>query len=174
MSFQKEVRFDQAFGVPGEIIFDGPTRATPYSIDPAAVAANVQVARFFTLNRASGYAAPGGNLDADPATVVIAGILSSPKQYALTGVAGDPLAPSMLVEPGTTAEFLSMGMICVQSKSACKPGDYVIYNTTTGELDTMDVDAAAPPAGWAPVPNALVHRSQTGATGGLVVAKLTN
>lgn len=172
MPFQSTVRMDQAFGVPGEIIFDSPLRAQPYTIAAAAVAANCVVGRVFCLDRTTRFVSPGGDLTSD--AVKFAGIMSSPKQYAATGVAGDPLAPSLLVDPGSEAEFVSMGMIVITTTRATKPGDIVIYNTTTGVVDTMDV-LATPPAGYSPVPNAEVHRSYTtDAAGGLVVAKLTN
>lgn len=170
MPFQSTVAKNQAFGVPGEIILDGPTRAAPYTIDAAATAANCVVGRFFTLD-ATHDAVPGGDLTS--ADVAIAGILSSPKQYATSGPAAGALAPTLQLAPGSVGEFLSMGQVCISVPEAATPDDLLSYTIATGVIHVV-AKGGSPAVGDALIPNAKVVRSVAGVGGGLIIAQLTN
>lgn len=142
MAFQSTVRAQQAFGVVGELHVDGPVRAQSYQIDPTATAANCVVGRVFTLDTATNMVKPGGTVSD---TVVFAGVLAAPKEYATNGTAaGGSLAPTLLVLPGTVADFVSMGVINVSPTTACKAGDKAYYTTATGEINTTVASGTAP------------------------------
>lgn len=127
---QTAVYLDQAFGVVGEIVVDGPVIARPYLLDSADAADNV-FGRAFTVS-AQGKAEAGG-------TGTFAGILSGPKQHASYGTtAGGPLAPTLTLANDIVAEMVSLtaGMV-IAVPAACAIGDKVVYDTTTGVLSTV-------------------------------------
>lgn len=159
MTLQSTVNLAQGFGVVGELFSAGPTRAQSAILNSGDAANNV-VGRYFTLS-AEGVAQAGGS-------GAIAGILANPKEYPLTGTAGQPLAPSLTLPNGVVGDFVTMGEIIVAVPGAAAIGDAVKYNTTTGVLGT-----GAPGAGEAAVPNAQVIKF-TPAGAGLAVIKLTN
>ncbi len=171
MSFQTTVRYDQALGVVGEIIKDGPLRAEPGVITSAAEgtipAANVVIGRYFTRS-SDGTWRPGG-------TGPAGGILARPKQYALLGTAaGGPLAASLLLPKGSVGEFVSMGFLIGSVATVAAVGDEVIYDTTTGALE-VQAPGATPGAGKARVPGATVQFApQTDAAGGVIAIRMTN
>lgn len=160
MPFQSSVNTAQGYSVPGDIAFNGPTRAATYTLVSASAAYNIVGATAFTVT-SEGVAAAGG-------TGVFAGILIAPKSYASYGTTGDTLAPSMLVPNNAPAELLTMGQIVVYLPGAAAIGDPIKYNTTTGALGT-----GAPGAGEAAVPNAKVTNF-TVSGAGLAVITLTN
>lgn len=58
MAFQSTVYIDQAFGVPGDLIFDGPQRATSAIVNSSSVANTI--GNFFTQNASTGVYSVGG------------------------------------------------------------------------------------------------------------------
>ena len=140
MPFQSTVRVDQGFGIPGEMRLDTPHRADSYILDTTAPANNV-VGRFCTV-KSEGVAEVGG-------TGALAGFLANPKVYALKGIAGDTLAPTLLLDNNEQVEILCEGDIIVEVQTAADISDVVYYDTTTGEISTAAPGAAAP-AGTAP------------------------
>lgn len=128
MALQSTVALAQGFGVVGELIYDGPTRAQTGVTK--GTAANIVVGRYFTIDAADGQFQPGG-------TGAIGGILSNPKALQSVGTSGGgPLAPTLTVPAGTVGEFLTMGKTVIALAAACAIDDLVLYNTTTGVLST--------------------------------------
>ena len=77
---------------------------------------------------------PGNIFDASPARIHTAlvpaggadvgtfvsgeGVIVNPREYALKGVAGDPLAPSLTLTEGMTASFMTFGHVVAYLKNA--------------------------------------------------------
>jgi len=137
MTFQSTVNSDQPLGVPGEVIFDGPTRAAPFILSSASAAYNIVGATVFTVS-SEGVAAAGG-------TGAFAGILAKPKTYASYGTsAGGPLAPTMTLANNVIGELLQMGSLVVSlpNSQAANIGDVLTYNTTTGVISVLAPNAS--------------------------------
>lgn len=132
MTLQSTVALNQGFGVVGEILFDGPTRAQPgVTKVGSATAADLVVGRAFTIDPADGLFQPGG-------LFVFGGILANPKGLASIGtVAGGPLAPTLVIAAGTIGEFVTMGELCVTLANAAPIGAGVVYANTTGILSAL-------------------------------------
>lgn len=172
-NFQSIVRMDQGFRLVGESAYDGPRRAQPYQIDPAATVANCVVGRMFSYVIATGFVVPGSaGAAVVQGTNKLAGILAMPKNLALYGtVAGGSLDPTLLVQPGIVAEFVEMDLITLLTNNVAAPGDSLEYHMTTGVIRAV---RGAADANYALIPNCTVDRVQvTAGGGGLVVAKMT-
>lgn len=129
MGFQSSVALNQGFGVVGEIVFEGPLRATPGVLK--GTAANIVVGRAFSIDPADGQYAPGGAFN-------FGGILSNPKALQSIGTtANGPLAPTLTVPAGTIGEFVGMGLLVVALLNACNIGDKVTYATADGQLSAL-------------------------------------
>lgn len=129
MGFQSSVALNQGFGVPGEIVFEGPTRATPGVVK--GTAANIVVGRFFTIDSSDGQYQPGG-------TGALGGILGNPKALQSIGTsAGGPLAPTLVVPAGTVGDFVTMGEIVVSLTNACAIDDKVVFSQSDGQLSAL-------------------------------------
>lgn len=160
MGFQSTVALNQGFGVVGEIVFEGPLRATPGIIKGADPTLNV-VGRAFTVDVADGQYTAGG-------TGVFGGILANPKALSSVGTsAGGPLAPTLTVPNGTVGEFVTMGEIVVALGAGANIGDPVKFVNATGVIAT-----GAPGAGETAIANAKVTRFSNAAAG-LAVVSLT-
>lgn len=172
--FQQTVNKDIGAGIPGELAFDGPLRATPGMIDPAATAANCVLGRYFTKSRLTGLYGPGGDTAGNP-DLVFGGIAGTPKEMINYGTAaGGPLAPSLLLKPGSQATFFEMATPWVSVGAPAHISDTVIYEIATGIISTVPHETAVPALSLA-VPNAVVYRVGTTLSGGDVVCiKLTN
>jgi hypothetical protein len=130
-SFQSTVNILLSFGVPGELIVDGPQRAEPLTLDLNGGT----VGYAFTKNNSTNVATMGGTIGG---SVVFAGILVNPKVYASFGATGgNPIDPTLSLVGYTQAEFLTMGTIVVSTSTACNIGDLVQFNNTTGALSTL-------------------------------------
>lgn len=170
MAFQKNVNIEMGFGVPGDIHTGGPTRTESLVVNSDGAQLNL-VGRAFTKDASKNVAKVGGAIESGR---VFAGILVNSKAYALTGLSGNPLAPTLAVADNTQADFLTMGDVVVQVSTACKIGDLVAYDTTTGELSTVAVGGSAS-SGKTLIPNATIYRFPvTSESGGLTVIRLTN
>ena len=131
MGFQSSVALNQGFGVVGEIVFEGPLRATPGVLK--GTAANIAVGRAFTIDPADGQYQPGVLGAAN-----FGGILANPKELQSIGTsANGPLAPTLLVPAGTVGEFVNMGLMVVALLNACNIGDKVTYATADGQLSAL-------------------------------------
>lgn len=130
MTFQSSVALAQGFGVAGELIFEGPLRATPGVIKGADPTLNV-VGRAFTIDPADGQYVAGG-------TGVYGGILSNPKALSSVGTsAGGPLAPTLTVPNGTLGEFATMGIIVVAAANAVALKDKAMFAQATGIISAL-------------------------------------
>lgn len=160
MTFPSSVTADLAFGIVGELAFDGPLRAFPARIDHAT-AADIVIGRYFTQN-ADGTVRPGG-------AGVVGGVFMLPKtQVSLGTSAGGALAPTMTVPTNTIGEFLAMGQIVVSVGAAVALGNAAKYTDATGVIGV-----GAPGAGETAIPNSKFVR-YANAAAGLAVLQLTN
>lgn len=138
MTFQSTVNFERALGVPGEILFAGPTRAQAAILVSASAAYNIVGATACTVTTAASdqdvntpiVAAAGG-------TGIFAGILANPKVYASYGTTSGTLAPTMTLSNNQNVELLYMGEMVVTLAAAANVGDRVLYDNTTGALATQ-------------------------------------
>ena len=141
MPFQSTVRFDMAFGVPGDIMYDTPHEAQAGLIESASAAYNIIGATAFTQPKAGGAVAAGGVISAGNPFF---GILANSKVYASFGtVANGPLAATMTLANEVEAEFLRRGAICIKLAAACSIGDLLQFDTTTGVISTVSPYFAA-------------------------------
>lgn len=165
MKFQQKVNFDYGFGIPGEVAFDGPTRAKPGVLKSDDEKNNV-FGRVFTLNADGKTIGAGGEGE-------FWGILGDPKSHTYTGRVDDDTS-SLYVSNGVVGAFYDMALINVLTSEAAQIGDNLWYDTGTGEIIAQDKTVTTL-AGHLQVPNAKVSRlPQESATGGLIVAQLTN
>lgn len=171
MSFQSTVNVLQGFGVPGELLLDGPTRAERLTINSNGATPNVY-GYAATKSASTNVAVMGGAI---AAATPFAGIMAAPKEAQLQGTsAGGTLAPTLAIPDNSDADFVTMGTLVAQLGNACNIGDLVTYNLTTGALGSVSSGSAAP-SGSAIVPNAVVYRYPvTNAGGGLTAIRLTN
>lgn len=139
MSFQNNVQIYQGAGVPGEQYSDGPWRAQSYTIDSASAAYNIIGATGCSIT-SQGVVAAGNS----GGTAVYAGILVDPKNIALFGTGGIPLAPTLTVPNFTQIECATMGSYFVTLPGAANIGDWVIYDQTTGALSTVTPGTSLP------------------------------
>lgn len=163
--YQSEVFFSTGFGVPGELYDSGPVRAQPFTLDSVLASYNV-FGRAFTV--VSEGIAQAGN---PTGTAVFAGILVAPKTQASYGSASGTLAPTLTLANNVEAELLTMGSIVVTLPAAADIGDLVIFDNTTGALETIAPGDALP--ALKTFANAIVDRF-TVTDAGLAVIKLTD
>ena len=165
-AFQSTVNVNLGFGIPGELIVDGPQRVDSLTLD----ANGGTIGLAFTKSNTTNVATHGGTVTSG---VVFAGILVNPKVYASYGaVGGAPLDPTLFLPANSQGEFLTMGTIVVTIVGACNIGDLVQYNTTTGVLSTVAPGASAT-AGNALIPNCVVWNFPQSATG-LTAIRITD
>lgn len=126
MTFQSTINYDFGFGIPGEIVRDGPLRSKPGLINTATPANNV-FGRAFTQASSGGTVAAGG-------TGVFFGILANPKQHASFGGAAGPLSPSFALPNQVVADFVNFGIIVAQLSTAATIGEQVQMTNATGAL----------------------------------------
>lgn len=153
MTFQSAVRYDQAGGVPGEYMNDGPRRAEP-GICKGAV----------TIGRAVSEdpAAPGFWQQGLIAGALRFGIAATPKQYAARGTAlGGTLAPTLTIPDASEVEVCTLGHLWVEASNASsKPGWVVQFANATGIISAKAAGPAdadntlLPTAKVAPLPGA--------------------
>lgn len=165
-TFQSTVNVNLGFGVPGELIVDGPQRVDSLTLDNTGGTIGLAFTKSSTTNIATqgGVIVDGTNL--------FAGILVNPKAYASFGTGSAPLDPTLFLGPNTQGEFLTMGTIVVTLVGAAEIGDLVQYNQTTGVLSAI-TPGTSPASGFALVPNAVVWNYAQTATG-LAAIRLTN
>lgn len=122
---QQTISLQQGFGVPGELFNDGPVRSAPWELI-STPATNVVGARACTYVSA-GVAAAGG-------TGIFVGIIANPKVYANFNAS---LAPTLTLPDHTIAELITMGTLLATLTTASNPGDFVVFDTTTGALSVV-------------------------------------
>ena len=165
MAFQSSVNINLAFGVVGELLFDGPQRVEPLLMNSSGTPNLIGYA--FTKSNTTNIAQVGGAVAAGR---VFAGILVDPKVYANGGTTAGTLAPNLALPDNTMGEFMTTGCIVVNVTGAANIGDQVQFNQTTGALSAVAPGAAAS-AGSALIPGAYIFRYPTTASG-LVAIRL--
>ena len=157
-TFQSTVNVNLGFGIPGELIVDGPQRVDSLTLDSNGGTIGLA----FTKSNTTNVATQGGTVGTG---VLFAGILVNPKVYASFGVSGaNPLDPTLFLVGNSQGEFLTMGTIVVTIVGAANIGDLVQYNTTTGVLSAVAPGGSAT-TGNALIPNAVVWNYPQSATG---------
>lgn len=142
MGFQSSVFINQGFGVPGEQYSDSPWRAQSFTIDSASAAYNIIGATMCSVT-SQGFCAAGNS----GGTAAFAGLLVDPKDIALFGTGGVPLAPTLTVPNFTLVECATMGSFVVTLPGAAAIGDYVVYDNTTGAISTVAAGSSTPGSG---------------------------
>jgi hypothetical protein len=166
-TFQSAVNINLGFGVPGELIVDGPQRVDSLTLDEDGGTIGLA----FTKSNTTNVASQGGAIV--DGTNVFAGILVNPKAYASYGaVGGNPLDPTMFLNGNSQGEFLTMGTIVVTIVDGGNIGDWVYYNDTTGLLYATAPNAT-PTVGYTRVPNAVIWNYPITATG-LTAIRITD
>lgn len=137
MTIQSSIRYDYGFGVPGEILKDGPMRSRPGLINSSSAALNIVGATAFTQ------AATGGTVQAGGAGQ-FAGLLCNPKVYPGFGTSsGGPLAPTLTLPNQIQGEFLFMGfMVALLANASVLIGDLITYASATGALSSTGASVA--------------------------------
>jgi len=138
MGIQTVINRVQGFGIQGELYDNSPVRAQPFNILSADEAYNVFGRAFSVLSEG---VAQAGN---PTGTAVFAGILSNPKASKLSGVFGNPLAPSLTLANNEAAELVNLGCVVVSLPASAAIGDLVVYDNVTGELSTITPGSALP------------------------------
>jgi len=166
-TFQSTVNVNLGFGIPGELIVDGPQRVDSLTLDSTGG----YIGLAFTKSNTTNIATQGGAITSG--STVFAGILVNPKSYASYGaVGGAPLDPTLFLGPNSQGEFMTMGTIVVTLVGAANIGDIVQYNTTTGVLSAVAPGSSAT-TGNALIPNCVVWNYPQSATG-LAAIRITD
>lgn len=138
MAFQSTVYLYTGAGVPGEQYSDVPWRAQPFTIDSASAAYNIIGKTFCTITSQGICQAGSGG------TLGTAGLLVDPKAIALFGTSGAPLAATLTVPDQTVVECATVGTFWVTLPGAAAIGDYVVFDNTTGAIETVSPGDALP------------------------------
>lgn len=158
MGFQQSVFINQGAGVPGEQYSDSPWRAQSFTINSASAAYNIIGATMCSVT-SQGFCAAGNA----GGTAVFAGLLVDPKDVALFGTGGIPLAPTLTVPNYTQVECATMGSYFVTLPASANIGDWVVYDNTTGAISTVTPGSDLPSGNsWG---NAVVDYFTVGAAG---------
>jgi hypothetical protein len=162
MSFQNSVEINQGAGTPGEQYSDGPFRAQSYQINSEDADNNIIGTTVCSIS-AEGVCQAGNAAGA----FVIAGLLVDPKTVALFGTLGQPLAPTLTVPNFTQVECATMGSYFAKLPGAANIGDWLIYDESTGALDSVAPGTSLPGGSqWA---NGVVDYFTVGSDGLAVV-----
>lgn len=134
--FPNTVRSLQACGIVGDLIFDSPQRAETGVLNSVSAAYNV-IGRAFCRKTASDLneVEAGGTGD-------FAGILFNSKSYSTLGTTAGALQPTLTLPNETQVELLRMGIVLLSLDAAAEVGDTVVFDTTTGVLSPLAVEAA--------------------------------
>lgn len=176
-AFQASVNIFTTLGIPGELAFTGPIRSKSYNLYSAGTP-NL-VGNVFTLTDNPNPSPAGNSSLAGQAQVggtgVFGGILWNPKQYASFGNSTNgPLGPTLALPDYSNGELMTMGELFVYLPGPANAGDLIIYDTATGNLDsivpTAIVTGSVAPGGSAGVPDVLTVTATT--RGNLAVGQL--
>lgn len=138
MPFQSSVFINMGAGVPGELYTDAPFKAETFTIVSASAAYNIIGTACCTVSSQGVCEAGSGGAGG------FAGFLVSPKTQALYGVGNSPLTPTLTVPNNNIVTCLTMGTIFVTLPAAAAIGDLVVYDNTTGAIETIAPGAQLP------------------------------
>lgn len=147
MAFQSTVNQLLAFAVVGELLRDGPTRASSLIVNSSGAANTIGYA--FTKSNSTNIASVGGTIASG---TVWAGILANPKVYASNGTTAGTLTPTLNIPDNAQASFVYEGLIAVVSTNGGNIGDLLVYDTTTGAISTVAAGSGSAGTGKAFVP----------------------
>ncbi len=169
MTFQQKINIEQGFGVPGDIHLDSPMRAESLVIDSDGAQKNL-IGYAYTKDTSTNIAKVGGEIASGR---VFAGILANSKEYPLYPSENGTLAPSLALPDQSRGDFVTMGDVVIRIKGKAKVGDFVVFDSTTGELSAVTEKSSL--GGKQLIPNAVIYRYPvTNSEGGLTVVRLTN
>lgn len=137
MTFQSTINYDYGFGIPGEIVRDGPLRAHVGYINTTDPTQNA-FGRVFTLNGDGKTVGAGG-------TGAVWGILANPKQHVSMGTTSGPLAPNFVLPNNITADFVEFAKIVVPlyGTKAAAAGLQVQFAQANGQISIPAVAGTA-------------------------------
>jgi hypothetical protein len=167
-TFQQAINYDFGFGIPGEIVRDGPLRShIGYLNTAGGVTTNNAFGNVFTLNGDGKTVGAGGTGD-------IWGILANPKQHVSLGNASGPLAPVFILPNNVTADFVQFAKIVVPlyGTKAAAAGLQVQYAQATGQI-SIPATAGTPDANCTLL-NAWVEDYGQSSEGGALILLKTN
>lgn len=133
--FQSTIYTVTGQGVQGDLYADFPVECLPYVLDSTDAANNIFGNAFTVVSQ--GVAQAGG-------TGVFAGFLVNPKNYAAFGGVGGPLTPTLTLQNGIQGQLLTMGLFYAFLPAAAAIGNLVVFDTTTGALQTITPGSALP------------------------------
>jgi hypothetical protein len=127
-NFQESINYDFGFGIPGEIVRDGPLRSHIGYLNSAS-AANNAFGSVFTLNNDDKTVGAGG-------TGAVWGILANPKQHVSMGTNNQSLYPTFTLPNNLTADFVEFAKIVVPlyGAHAAVAGLQVQFSQATGQI----------------------------------------
>lgn len=138
---QTTVNAKQGFGLVGSFYDDSARRVAPYNLK-ANSGVNPKIGNVFTID----------STDVESAVIggsgVFGGILVSPHEYALSG-----LAASLELPAGTIGQLCTFGHVVVKSATAVSVGNVAGFDNATGAISAY-ADAASVPEGSTLIPNA--------------------
>lgn len=172
MAFQSAVNARIGAGIPGELAYEGPLRATP-AVAVTADPVNNVFGRAFTITTVPTTSIEEGLRVSAGGTGVFLGILSNPKEHVTASEGWDY---EFSLPNGVVASFVDMGMLFVKLTNAAQPGQGVAFDNATGELSAIAA-GTAPAAGSTVIHGAQVIRyagSTTAPFDGLAVIQLTS
>jgi len=143
-TFQSTVYLYSGAGIPGEQYDDSPWRALPYTINSTSAAYNIIGSTFCTITAGASVRNAGICQAGSAGTFGVAGLLVAPKDYALFGSGGQPLNPTLTVPNQTLIQCATMGRFYVYLPATAAIGDWVIFDNTTGAIETIAPNAALP------------------------------
>jgi len=141
MTFQSSVELQQGFGVIGELYSNSPVRSSTYVLDSGVD--NI-IGRAFTLNTGANEAGFTSSTAQMGGTGTYAGIFANPKAQASFGVAGNTLAPTLIVADGEIGEMVTMGQIIVKLENTANIGDTVYFAEADGTLVSVAAGGSQP------------------------------
>tara|TARA_R110000851_G_scaffold162557_2_gene306418 strand:+ start:2109 stop:2600 length:492 start_codon:yes stop_codon:yes gene_type:complete len=157
MPFQTAIADDQAYGITGEMAFDGPKRAEALNVNSNAGVPNLIGGAFTHTTGVDGECAPGALGGG-----AFAGFLLNPKVHAT----GNSLETITALPDNTSAELMTMGIIIVDLTiiGTGAIGEPLFYVDTTGAIGS---GTAA--AGQTQIANAKISHRNISAPGQAVV-----
>lgn len=132
MTLQSTVNINSVFGVPGEIIFDGPQRAESVIINSSATAQPNTIGYAATRNAATGVCGIGGV--SSPGTSTVTGSISGTTLTVTAVSAGMPSVGQTISGTGVTASTKITGYISVNNDGT---GTYTVDTSQTAASTTI-------------------------------------
>ena len=124
---QTQVNLGLPVGIPGEVAYNVPVQAQSRIITSSGQA---QTFGFAFTEVSAGVAMVGG-------TGEFAGILFEPKAYSNAGTSAGPLTTNFSLPDGVLANLGRSGAFFFSAPASCNIGDQILFDNTTGALQTQ-------------------------------------